>query len=175
MRVTLGRLRIRLCELREARGLSFGERHDLRVVAGRILLQARGAALRNGQHAVGVGLRFLHEALLIGERLVRVALRGDHRIGNLHVGQVHGGDGDSGIVEIERALDELLGALRDVRARRAHQHVIERALADDLAEGALGDAAQRRLGVGDFEQHLHRIGVLVLDGKAQLDEIDVGR
>ena len=45
----------------------------------------------------------LIEALLVRERLVGIALRRNHRIGHLHVDEVDGGDGDAGVVVIERA------------------------------------------------------------------------
>src|SRR5450631_3246859 len=145
------------------------------MVAGRVLLESRRAALCYGDDAVRVGLRLLHEALLVGKRLVGIALRGNHGVRHLHVGEIHRSHGDAGIVEIERALNELLRQLRDMRAGGANQHIIQGTLADDLAESALADAAQGGLRIRDLEQHLYRIGVLVLHRETQLDQVDVRR
>ena len=141
----LRRLRVGALELREARRLALGDRHHLRLVGLGVLLHARGGALRHRQDVVGVGLRLEDEAFLVGLGLVGVALRGNHRIRHLHVLEVDGGDRDAGVVVVERALDQLLGAAGDLRARAADLHVIERAASHDLADGALAHLAQRGL------------------------------
>ncbi len=168
-----GRQRVLLLELQEAGSLAFGDRGHPRLVSLRVLLHARGRAFGNGDDAVGGRLRLFDEALLIGERLVGIALRRDDRLGNLHVGEVYRRDRDAGVVEVERALNEFFGPPRDLRPGRADQHIIERAASDDFANGALADLAQRELRIAHAEQHLARIGELVLHRETHVDEVHV--
>ena len=123
---------------------------------------------------LALSLRFLDVALLVGERLVGIPLRGNHGIGNLHVHEVDGRHRDAGVVVIERLLDELLGAPRDLRARPAHQHLVELAAPHDLANGRLAHLAQGGIRVIHLEQLFLRIGVLVLHREVQVHEIHIG-
>src|SRR4029077_20508320 len=121
----LRRLRVSRLELREPRCLTLRDRAHLRLVRQRILLYAGGGALRHRQDPVAVRLGLELEALLVGLRLVGIALGRDHGIRHLHVLEVHRGDRDAGVVEVEHALNELLGATRDLGPRRADQELIE--------------------------------------------------
>ena len=166
-------LRVGRLELREARRLPLGERRDLRLVGLGILLHPQGGALRHGDDAVGVGLGFQDEALLVGLRLVGIALRGNHRVRHLHVLEIDRRDRDPRGVVIEGSLDQILGAPCHLGARRADQQVIEGAAADDLADRALAHLAQGGFRIAHPEQLLHRVRELVLHGEMQVDEIDI--
>src|SRR6516225_3971476 len=170
----LRRLRIGRLELQETRRLAFGDRGHLCLVGLRILLDARGPTLRDRQNAIRIRLGLEDEALLVGLRLVGIALGGDYRVRHLHVLEVDGRDRDPGVVVIEHALDELLGAPCDLGPGGADEELIERAAAHDLADGALGDLTQGALGIAHPEELLHRIRELVLHGKMQIDQVDVG-
>src|SRR4029077_17005573 len=81
---------------------------------------------------------------------------------------------DAGVVVIERALDQALGAPGDLRACPTDLHVVERAAADDLADGTLAHLGQRLSRIAHAEERLLRIRELILHRKVQVDEVDVG-
>ena len=97
-----------------ARGLGDGL---LAIGLGR-LHDLRGAAARLRHHPVGIGLRFVLRALLVGAGGLDVAERIDdlgRRIDLLHL---HLGDLDAGLVVIERLLHEFGHRGLDVSAAR---------------------------------------------------------
>src|SRR5690606_4939661 len=84
------------------------------------------------------------------------------------------GDGQPRAVAVYRGLYDLAHVLGDALAVVA-EHVLRRAPADDLAHGALGDLAQRGVGVGDVEQVGLGIVDLIGDGEADVDDVLVAR
>ena len=74
---------------------------------------------------------------------------------------------DAGVVGADRALDEFLGLRADFLAALL-EHEVEAALADDLADRALADLAERLFGIAHVECELDRVGAPVLHG-----EVDV--
>src|SRR5438067_1716620 len=142
--------------------------------ANGIVPVAQGAALRDGNDAVGVGLGLEDEALLVGLRLVGVALRGDLCAGHLHVLEARRRERSAGVVVLERMLDELLRTPGDLRPGRADQQLVQCAASHDLADRALAHLGQRRFRIVHLEQLLHRIHELVLNREVQLDQVYVG-
>jgi hypothetical protein len=107
-------------------------------------------------------------------RLVGIALRRNDRLGHLDVRQVDRRHRDAGVV---------LSIVRWIRSRvrvviswRLPTMMSNRASsADDLADRALADFAQRLLGLADLEQEPDRITQLVLHAERHFDQVDVGR
>ncbi len=165
----LRRLLVFVEHLEEARRLALrlGDRLLLEAFGG--LQDALGFTARFRHHLVGVGERFVLQALLVGARGLNVAEGVDDLARRVDLLQRHLIDLDAGLIAVERLLDQcqhggfrLLPCLREDR--------LNVGLTDNLAHGAFRHFLHGVVGVRDVEQILF----CVLDAPVD-DEVDVDR
>ena len=147
-----------------------GEVDDLGLVGFGVLADALGVAARARQDVVGVGLRLVARALLVGAGALHVVECVDHRQWRLDAQELHLGDLDAGVLGIEQGLQQRLGLVGDLLALVGHRR-LDRRMADDVAQRALRGDLHRGLGGVDAEQELARVADLPEHGAIGLDDV----
>src|ERR1700730_5241057 len=154
----------------ETIGVALRASRDLLPVGVRLLLDPNRIAARPRDDVVTVGFCFVAQPLAVGERPLNVAERVDDRSRRIDLEQLHLGELDSGIIDVEDSLQQGLRIGFDLAAA-LRQRLGDRGLADHFAHGALGGGFDRRLGIPDVEKI--RLGVLddAKDSEVDVDDV----
>ncbi len=102
-RVTSGALWYSSSTLMKRSASTLGLGDHLIAIALRRLQDALGLAARLGNHPIGVGLRFVLQALLIGAGRLHVAEGVDDLCGRIDLLQLHLDDADAGAIAVQDA------------------------------------------------------------------------
>src|SRR4029079_13312160 len=148
-----GRLLVLIVNADEAVGLTLGQRDHLIAIALRRLQDALRLAARLGDDAVGIGLRLVLKALLVGAGRLHVAEGVNDLRGRIDFLQLHLRDQDARTVAVEGLLHQGLGVSLGLGTRPGEDR-LDIAFADDLAHGAFSHALHRAFGVLDVEQEI---------------------
>ena len=149
----VGRLLVLLVNADEAVGLTLGQGNHLISIALRGLQDAFGLASRLGDDTVGIGLRLVLEALLVGACRLHVAEGVNDLRRRIYFLQLHLSYQYACTVAVEGLLHQSLRVSLGLGTRPGEDR-LDIALADDLAHGAFRHVLHRALGVLDVEQEV---------------------
>ncbi len=145
------RLLVFVIDFQETRALALGFRDRLLLVAFGDLDDLRRAAARVRNDAVGIGLRFILQALKVGLGGLNVAKRVDHLRRRIDLLHLHLRDRDARAVAVERPLHQFLhGAFR--HRPGAGKNRLDLRTADHLAHRAFRDRLHGAFRILDIEE-----------------------
>jgi hypothetical protein len=170
----VGRRLVGFIDVDEAIRLTTGDRDVLVAIGIGRLDDLRGLAARAGNDAVGVGLRFVAQPVLILLGRLHVAEGVDDLRRRTGDEQLDLRDLHAGAILVELLLHELLDLGLDAEALLG-QNALDVRAADDLAHGAFGRRLHGAFDVLDVEEEITRIVDDPLHRKIDVDDVLVAR